>query len=323
MISLFDDKENMHPGNQIPNFDNKYYNTEYPDQKRSLLGYFFNYIKKPYYIEKFDEKSLRLKFWDMFRILSATLIIAIIIGIIISIVLLAVGYDTGDHALSDPKYQNPFTLFFLGVILAPLLEEAAFRMGLKFSPFRLSFSLALLSYFFYPSILSFIGINLTKELTTFIPLILLIVIGLFFGFIFRILNENQSIERFYKKYFFIIFYSLVVIFAIVHIMNYSNFNQIWFLTPLIVAPQFLGGITMGFIRINFGLQWSIIQHMLWNGFLFSPSIFLSYVSSRDFNNLSTMDITLVSLLSITIIGIFLAVLISGILILVEYVQKEK
>jgi hypothetical protein len=81
MISLFDDKENMHPGNQIPNFDNKYYNTEYPDQKRSLLGYFFNYIKKPYYIEKFDEKSLRLKFWDMFRILSATLIIAIIIGI--------------------------------------------------------------------------------------------------------------------------------------------------------------------------------------------------------------------------------------------------
>jgi hypothetical protein len=214
-------------------------------------------------------------------------------------------------------------LFFLGVILAPLLEEAAFRMGLKFSPFRLSFSLALLSYFFYPSILSFIGINLTKELTTFIPLILLIVIGLFFGFIFRILNENQSIERFYKKYFFIIFYSLVVIFAIVHIMNYSNFNQIWFLTPLIVAPQFLGGITMGFIRINFGLQWSIIQHMLWNGFLFSPSIFLSYVSSRDFNNLSTMDITLVSLLSITIIGIFLAVLISGILILVEYVQKEK
>lgn len=313
----------MYPGNQIPHFNDNYHKTEYPDQKRSLIGYFFNYLKKPYYIEKFDEKNLRLKFWDMFRILSATLIIAVIVGIIISFALLAVGYDSGDHALSDPKYQNPFTLFFLGVILAPLLEEAAFRMGLRFSPFRLSFSLALLSYFFYPSIFSFLGINLTKEITTFMPILLLLVIGLFFGFIFRILNENKSIERFYKKYFFIIFYSSAVVFAGVHIMNYSNFNQIWFLAPLIVAPQFLGGLTMGFIRINFGLQWSIMQHMLWNGFLFSPSIFLGYVSSLDFNNLSTMDITLVSLSSITMIGIFLAVLISGILILVEYVQKEK
>lgn len=313
----------MFPANQVSSLEKKNFKTEYPDQKRSLLGYFFHYLKKPYYIDEFDNKKFRLKFWDMFRILSATLVFAVLLSLIISFALTAVGYNPGDHALSDPEWQNPYTMFLLGVILAPLLEETAFRMGLKFSPFRLSFSLALLSYFLYPTFFSLMGIKLGDTLSAFMPLLLLLVIGVLFGFVFRVVNKNKAIERFYRRYFFIIFYFSVFLFAGIHIMNYSNFDQIWFLAPLIVAPQFLGGVTMGFIRVNFGLQWSILHHMLWNGFLFSPSIFLGYVDSLDFKNISGFNITVLSLSSLTMIGIFLAVLIAAILLLVEFGQKEK
>lgn len=313
----------MYPRNQnIPHQD-KTYDTEYPSKKRSLLGYFFSYLKKPQYINKSDDKKLRLKFWDMFRLLSATLIIALILGFIITFALLAVGYDTsGGHELSDPEWQNPFYLFFFGVIFAPFVEEMAFRMGLKFSPFRLSFSLALLSYFLYPTFFNLIGIELTEEISTFMPLLLLLIVGLIFGFILRLINEKKPVEIFYRKYFFIIFYSSAVLFAAVHLTNYSGFNQIWFLAPLLVSPQFIGGLTMGFVRVNFGLQWSIFQHMLWNGFLFSPTVFLGYLDSVDFKNISDFDLALVSISSVTLIGIVLACLVSAVLLLVEFAKKD-
>lgn len=294
----------------------------YSERGKSLLKKFLSFLKKPYYIEEFDKKKVRLKFWDMFRLLSASLIIALIIGIIIAFALIAFGYDTSDHALSDSRWQSPFYLFFYGVIFAPIIEEMAFRMGLKFSPFKLSFSLALITFFLYPTFFSLFGLNLSKNLLTFMPLLILLFIGILLGFVFKLINNNNYIERFYRKYFFIIFYFFAVLFAGIHLLNYKNFEQIWFLAPLLVAPQFIGGLTMGFVRIKYGLHWSILQHSIWNGFLFTPSFFIRYIDSLDFKSISNFQIAVVSLSAVTLIGIALAVLLSAIFLLIGYVKKD-
>ena len=71
------------------------------------------------------------------------------------------------------------------------------------------------------------------------------------------------------KIFRLAFYTIGFIFAYVHIFNFEmNLNVVLF-SPLLVAPQFFVGMIFGYIRVKFGLLWSILLHGTYNGVLFS------------------------------------------------------
>lgn len=76
----------------------------------------------------------------------------------------------------------------------------------------------------------------------------------------------------FKKplYFKYAFYSTAIIFGYIHLFNYQeiNANMILF-SPILVAPQILVGLYLGFIRVKFGLLWSIALHAVYNGVLMS------------------------------------------------------
>ncbi len=77
-----------------------------------------------------------------------------------------------------------------------------------------------------------------------------------------------------KKAFKISFYAFAIAFGFIHITNYEITKNILLFSPLLIAPQIFAGFYFGFIRVKFGLVWSIALHATYNGFLFSLFILI-------------------------------------------------
>lgn len=73
----------------------------------------------------------------------------------------------------------------------------------------------------------------------------------------------------FKKpnYFRISFYTFAILFGFLHVLNYEITSNILVFSPILIAPQLCIGLYLGFIRIRFGLLWSIALHATYNGFL--------------------------------------------------------
>jgi membrane protease YdiL (CAAX protease family) len=78
----------------------------------------------------------------------------------------------------------------------------------------------------------------------------------------------------HKPYFKYVFYGLTLIFGFYHITNFEISTTILLLSPILVAPQISVGTLLGFIRVRFGLWWSILLHALYNLLLIGPILAL-------------------------------------------------
>ncbi|MGJ8745748.1 CPBP family intramembrane glutamic endopeptidase [Polaribacter sp.] len=70
----------------------------------------------------------------------------------------------------------------------------------------------------------------------------------------------------FKKplYFKVAFYSFALLFGFVHISNFDITTNVLLLSPLLVLPQILLGGYLGYIRVRFGIQWSMLLHGTYN-----------------------------------------------------------
>tara|TARA_R110002073_G_scaffold136066_2_gene284467 strand:+ start:3366 stop:3929 length:564 start_codon:yes stop_codon:yes gene_type:complete len=73
-----------------------------------------------------------------------------------------------------------------------------------------------------------------------------------------------------KKYFKYCFYASVLLFAAVHMTNFEMTREVYYIAPLLVAPQLILGVFLGYVRVKLGLQWSICLHAMYNGILVIP-----------------------------------------------------
>ena len=69
-----------------------------------------------------------------------------------------------------------------------------------------------------------------------------------------------------NKTFKIAFYVFAILFGSVHLTNFSINTNVLLLAPILVAPQTILGGYLGFIRVRFGLQWSMLLHACYNAF---------------------------------------------------------
>ncbi len=63
------------------------------------------------------------------------------------------------------------------------------------------------------------------------------------------------------------FYTFAIIFGLIHITNFTITTNVLLLAPILILPQTLLGTYLGFIRVRFGLLWSIALHACYNGIL--------------------------------------------------------
>lgn len=76
------------------------------------------------------------------------------------------------------------------------------------------------------------------------------------------------------SYFKPAFYIFAVVFGLIHITNFNITTNVLLLAPILVLPQTILGGYLGFIRVRFGLGWSMLLHACYNGFF----IFISFAT---------------------------------------------
>ena len=199
----------------------------------------WRFIKKPVELSE-DKASLQLKIGTcgaLFLIqIPPLLVLMALVGGLEQLGL----WDEDMHSLQKIfQEMEPVLIFLFAVIVAPLFEEVMFRLILKFrSNFLILWSIH-------------IGVALH-------------------------LGQKRSLlktaRKVWDKFYGWIFYLMAAAFGLMHIMNFEPSLNIYLLAPILVAPQILIGINLGYLRVRFGLIWSILFHAFYNGILMSIAL---------------------------------------------------
>jgi len=172
-----------------------------------LLAKVWRFLLQPEYVPLHAPQTLRAKLF--FAILGLYLVLAMASGLFLGLVKHVLQLDLGEHALDTLSGEHSFpVLFFMAVVVAPILEELFFRAPMA-------------------------------------------------------LFKNS-------KYFPLVFYLLTIGFAAVHLFNFEAYQTHIWLAPLLILPQLIGGVFLGYIRVKLGLVYSITMHSLFNGVILGP-----------------------------------------------------
>lgn len=168
---------------------------------------------------------------------------------------------------------NVFTYLLFG----PTIEELGFRLGLKYSSINFSIMTScsiffLLTIFYFPT---------SEDVESINNFIVSITIALIFGLIiFFSLKYLKEVDRWMADFWIYhkrsIFYFSVFLFSCFHFFNFELDLKTLLVMPLVTLPQSMYGIIFGFIRLKYGIFYSILLHSLVNFLAFTPT-FLDYI----------------------------------------------
>ncbi|UBM61693.1 CPBP family intramembrane metalloprotease [Candidatus Sulfidibacterium hydrothermale] len=167
------------------------------------------------------------------------------------------------HNLLDMlKGKSLLKILFLA-ITAPVLEEFLFRLLLKPSVKNLVWYVSFFSAVFIFDLL----LGKTKGMIFLAGLLLVPAI---------LLVKRNGLKRFQKwflKHFRLFFYLSCLLFGMLHIGNFSPLSwSLLFWGPLLVLPQLFAGLVLGYIRMRFGIVYSILFHFSYNMLFLFPII---------------------------------------------------
>ncbi|SFA42674.1 CAAX protease self-immunity [Pedobacter suwonensis] len=154
----------------------------------------------------------------------------------------------------------------IACILAPLLEESLFRWHLRskyLSIYFVCFTLALIADYFINSPF------LKWPIYTFFFFISLIIRGYF---------KRMDIRKkvvFQRQSFGYLFYYSAIIFGLIHLTNIKDLTLSDPVFIIFIISQFFSGLSMGYMRIKYGLIYSILLHSIFNFIMILLEFFFS------------------------------------------------
>ena len=150
---------------------------------------------------------------------------------------------------------SSLSLIILSITYSPLSEEIAFRIMLKPS-WKNTMIFTLLFWFLATMCL------LRKE---YILLCIFLTIGS--ASLVTLINKNirSVFQAFILRHFRFFFYLSSILFGLIHIFNYEPVSiKLLILAPIIIAPNIIAGLILGYIRMKFGIIYSILLHIAIN-----------------------------------------------------------
>lgn len=161
-------------------------------------------------------------------------------------------------------YQSQIMIFIYLCLYSPIIEELTYRLFLRFNSINLSISFGLIIFSISTIVFKTAIINLPSRYI--ISALIGILVGMVAFYFLRKKRIKEVFSTFWDKRFTFIFYLSVILFALAHIRNYNyNLNFLIF-SPIILLPRLLNGYMFGYIRIKYGITWSIAIHFI-NNFL--------------------------------------------------------
>jgi membrane protease YdiL (CAAX protease family) len=195
---------------------------------------------------KYKESFITIVWSDFFILLGALYLIEIPLGVIIKVLIKILGLEVKQIPLPYLKK------IILGLVIAPFFEELLMRLYLVFTKKNL---IVLLFSCFGFALFFFLKGN---DLRFILFIILFLLVGI-------ILIKFIWSKSFIIKYFKYFFYSTAILFGIFHIFNFNGITMMnFFWTPILVLPQIIMGFLFGYIRVTYGLFYSILIHSMVN-----------------------------------------------------------
>jgi hypothetical protein len=206
------------------------------------MSSFFQYIKNPVYSR--DTQPINWK--DFFTLLIIYFLVVIQLGVLLFLISLFLNVE---HKLNNHTF---FEKISFGIILAPVVEELLFRLLLVLNKRNLFI-------FFSTNLTLAIWFLINGNYIKFCLFALLVLFTL-------ILNFRQNlVVPVLKKHYKLFFYGIAVLFATLHVFNFNGlsvYNVSGAL--LLVIPQLILGLMLGYIRIRYGLLFGILFHAIIN-----------------------------------------------------------
>ena len=157
-------------------------------------------------------------------------------------------FNTRERLVDSP----PLKLFYV-VILAPVVEEIAFRLPLRPSKTNLALGLSF-QFVIALSVFRLIGIPLIGKLSAMV----LLAIAL------RIAINERFVNWFTRNSRAFLYYN-VLAFGLIHIPNYeyATFSQVFYF-PLLILIQIVLGLYLSYVRVRFSFGLCLGFHILHN-----------------------------------------------------------
>lgn len=165
------------------------------------------------------------------------------------------------HAMEDAMKSIPFALLFLLVaVVMPALEELAFRLWLVYTPQYFLISLWLVAIFMHSTLMQVGGAYLGYGILGVATLITIWLLA------FKE-TAQRSMHKLYIHHYGWIFYGATALFALLHLINFKPDPQILLFAPLLVLPQLLLGLVLGYLRVKLSMIWAIALHGMYNALI--------------------------------------------------------
>lgn len=158
------------------------------------------------------------------------------------------------------KGNTTATIILHGMIIAPIFEELAFRLPLKYS--RVNLSVSLVAILFYTNLYTY-----NVSLVYFAPMSIALSLGFYYA-LKKNSQLNHGLSRWWGQNSRPIIWFSILAFGIMHTRNYQSWENIAVL-PLIICPQLIMGLLLSFLRFRFNIFYSIFGHFLINSTLLS------------------------------------------------------
>ena len=228
---------------------------------------FLGYLRRPVINYEKDEPLSQLMVIKLFFLVFA---IEMILFIPISTLL-----DIGSlpHAMEDimEKFRW-FEVLLLTVVFAPFTEEFLFRFHLKYRPLIFLFFLVTLTSFNFIIVGEPIDIDMHAALhdpsliyepfKRYLPYVGLMILIYILYFVTK--KPRNGIDKLITEEYGFVFYLTAVVFALIHLSNFKLGSTPFYFAPLLVLPQFILALYLGYVRVRNNIFTSITVHMINN-----------------------------------------------------------
>jgi len=212
---------------------------------------YWQFLKRPRLLKLTNNRTMLWKdiSWLLILNFAFTGVVGLIYGILLRYSLIN-KYEEFDIF----KYGFIIALIF-GTIAAPVLEESVFRWQLRKPKVSIWFVLISLSFL--------LNSFTSNEYAKFFIFILLFIAGLL---VFPLIEKlsRMKIVQLFRGYYVFLFYYTAIIFGYVHITNIKGLTIADPSFVLYISSQIFGGLSMGYIRVKYGLWYSMLLHGCFN-----------------------------------------------------------
>lgn len=229
--------------------------------KPSLFKNLTAFLKHPNDREEKNPTTVKIK--HTLTLYSWCFTIMIFLSIALGLLLTKSGFQGTNLVEQFVQNEDFLTTILLAAIIGPALEEIIFRLPLRRETPYLAITLTTLSI-----------IVITKFFRT-IPFPVFLLTTPLFALLYKHILNNSTIskitDKIYSNYYPVIFYLISLLFGFIHIFNYTDITKGLEILPLLIIPQVITGLFLGYVRVKNGFKYSLLFHSLYNTSLLLPA----------------------------------------------------